>query len=385
MKSLCFLKPFGEWGIGLSPIKYFLAWKNHLTWKLIMVNVVVISVVIWLAGVSVKDFACILVGQYQLVGEEKSQFFNQTMHFYLLRASVLAIIVAAVIHFFFIKRLLAPLKRLTQSAQQLMGGTYPEPIQPSSEDEIGQLTRHFNELTRTLKRTEENRKRMLSNISHDLRTPLSSLNGYLEALSNGVLEGNQELYQSLLEESLHLTRLVEQLHQLTVWEDKQKTRLTLSKIDIHELTNRCIQTFRWEYQNKEIELHVSIQADTVIGDDDGLKQVMNNLLKNALVYNTGRNVWVTGEAEDQFYRITVSNFGEPLQEDMRELVFERFFQADPSRHRGENTKGSGLGLAIVKEIVEQHGGKTGLYSESNKHYFWFTIPRCLDSQSVQEA
>lgn len=354
-----------------------------MTWKLIVVNVIVIAIVIWLAGVSVKDFACILVGQYQLVGEEKSQFFNQTMHFYLLRASILAIIVAVVIHFFFIKRLLAPLKRLTQSAQQLIAGTYPEPIQSSSEDEIGQLTRHFNELTRKLKRTEENRKRMLSNISHDLRTPLSSLNGYLEALSNGVLEGNQELYQSLLEESLHLTRLVEQLHQLTVWEDRQKTRWALSKIDIHELTNRCIQTFRWEYQNKDIELHVSIQADTVLGDDDGLKQVLNNLLKNALVYNTGRNVWVIGEIEDQFYRITVSNLGEPLQEDMRELVFERFFHADPSRHRGENTKGSGLGLAIVKEIVEQLGGKTGLYSESNKHSFWFTIPRYLDSQPVQ--
>ncbi|MEX2460635.1 MAG: ATP-binding protein [Paenibacillaceae bacterium] len=356
-------------------IKQLNLWKNHVAWKLIGVNILVMLVVIWLVGVSVKDFACVLVDKYRLIGEEKNFFFNRTMQFYLIRASLLAIVVAAVIHFVFIKKILSPLKKLTQSTRQLMDGSYPEPIKVSSEDEIGQLTQYFNELTLTLKRTEENRRRMLSNVSHDLRTPLSNLNGYLEALSSGVLVGDRDLYLSLLEETQHITRLVEQLHQLSVWEDRQATSMTYSSIQIDELIARCMQSFQWELKNKNIELNVALAKEVVIGDEDGLRQVLNNLLQNAISYNEGRMIWVSGVIEPLYYRITVSNVGELLPEELRELVFERFFQADPSRYRGEKTKGSGLGLAIVKEIVKKHGGRVGLISANNKHSFWVTIPR----------
>lgn len=358
----------------MSLIKPLNFWR-HITWKLIAVNILVMLIVIWLAGVSVKDFACVLVEKYRLVGEEKNLFFNRTMHFYLIRASLLAIVVAALIHFVVIKKILSPLKRLTQSTRQLMDGSYPEPIKVSSEDEIGQLTGYFNDLTLTLKRTEENRKRMLSNISHDLRTPLSSLNGYLEALSSGVLVGERELYQSLLEESQHITRLVEQLHQLSAWEDRQEAGMTYSHIQIDDLVARCSQSFQWELQSKNMELDISLAPELIMGDEDGLRQVLNNLIQNAISYNTGRMIWISGVSESLQYRITVSNIGEPLPEELRELVFERFFQADPSRHRGEKTKGSGLGLAIVKEIVKKHGGSVGLKSENNKHSFWVTLPR----------
>ncbi|OZQ68837.1 hypothetical protein CA600_05290 [Paenibacillus sp. VTT E-133280] len=373
--SRVFLKRSVEWGIALSQIKHISSWKQHITWKLIAVNVLVMLIVIWLVGVSVKDFACVLVEKYRLVGEDKNIFFNRTMHFYLIRASLLAIVVAALIHFVFIKKILSPLKRLTQLTRQLMDGSYPEPIKVSSVDEIGQLTQYFNDLTQTLKQTEENRKRMLSNISHDLRTPLSNLNGYLEALSSGVIVGDRDLYLSLLEESQHITRLVEQLHQLSVWEDRQAASMTYSNIQIDDLITRCTQSFQWELQSNNMELEVSVSQDVVIGDEGGLRQVLNNLIQNAISYNTGRMIWVIGVIEPLQYRITVSNVGEPIPEEVRGLVFERFFQADPSRHRGEKAKGSGLGLAIVKEIVKKHGGRVGLESENNKHSFWVTLPR----------
>lgn len=359
-------------------IKHGMFWRKHLTMKLIMVNGLVIAVVIWLAGVSVKDFACMVVAQYELVGEEKSRFFNETMEFYLWRASVLAILVAAVIHYVFIRKILSPLKRLTESTRLMIEGHYSEPIEPDSHDEIGQLTRHFNELAKTLKRTEENRKRLLSNISHELRTPLSNLNGYLEALSSGVMEGNRELYQSLLEESQYLTRLVEQLHHLTVWEDRRKFSLDQTEIKIHELLQQTIQAFRLESEKRGVSLDASIQEGVVLGEEDGIKQVMNNLLKNAFMYNTGKEIGITGKREQTEYRITVSNMGEPIPEEARDLVFERFYRVDPSRHREKDRYGTGLGLAIVKEIVERLGGKVGLQSDGRKHTFWVTFPVKMD-------
>jgi two-component system sensor histidine kinase BaeS len=359
----------------LLRIKQLGIWKQHVSWKLIGVNVLVMLIVIWLTGVSVKDFACLLVAKYQLVGEEKNVFFNRTMQYYLLRVSLLSIVVAALIHFVFIKRILAPLKSLSESTRQLMEGSYPEPIAVSSMDEIGELADHFNAMTLTLQRTEESRKRMLSNVSHDLRTPLSNLNGYLEALSNGVLVGDRELYLSLLEESQHITRLVEQLHQLSVWEDRQAEQMVASRIHMDEMIMRSTLSFQLELQSKNMELDVALEPDTVISDEDGLKQVLTNLIQNAISYNTGRTIWIAGNVEPDYYRITVSNEGEPLPEPLQELVFERFFQADPSRHRGESAKGSGLGLAIVKEIAKKLGGDVGIHSNHNIHSFWITVPR----------
>lgn len=365
----------------MSRIKNMNVWKRHVAWKLIGVNVIVMLIVIWLTGVSVKDFACLLVAKYELVGDEKNFFFNRTMQFYLVRASLLAIIVAAIIHFVCIKKILAPLRKLTQSTRQLMNGAYPQPLAVSSEDEIGELTRHFNAMTTTLQEAEENRKRMLSNISHDLRTPLSNLNGYLEALSNDMLTGDKALYLSLLEESQHITRLVEQLHQLSVWEDRQAAQMNTADVQVDELIQRSVQTFQLELLNKGMELDISVEPDVLLSDEDGLKQVLTNLLQNAISYSTGQTIWVQGQVEAQMYRITVSNLGEPLPA-QHEQVFERFYQGDPSRQRGGGSKGSGLGLAIVKEIVKKLGGQAGVDSLNNKHSFWVTIPRQMNNMKM---
>ena len=369
------MKRFEEWGIALLLINQLREWKQNMTWKLIGVNIIVMLTVILLAGVSVKDFACVLVEKYRLVGEEKNIMFNQTMQFYLMRASLLALVVAALIHYVFIKKMLVPLRRLTESTRQLTEGIYPQMLEVTSRDEIGLLTEHFNEMTRTLKRAEENRKRMLSNISHDLRTPLSNLNGYLEALGSGVITGDRELYQSLLEESQHITRLVEQLHLLSAWEDRRETGMTKTSIQIDELISKSTNAFQWELKSRGMELDLSLEPGTVIADEDGLRQVLNNLLQNAITYNTGQDIWVSGVNEPHGYRLTVSNVGVPMPEEVHELVFERFYQMDQARHRAESGKGSGLGLAIVKEIVQKHGGEVGLISEDDKHSFWITIPR----------
>lgn len=336
------------------------------------INGMVIGIVIWLVGVSVKDFACLLVGQYEFINEEKQDFFNSTMHFYLLRASLVAIIVAAFIYYFLIRKILVPLQSLMKSTRSMTEGEYPDPIKVNSDDETGQLSRQFNQMIVTLKQTEENRKQMLSDISHELRTPLSNLNGYLEALSSGVIQGDSKLYHSLHEESLHLTYLVDQLHQLAVWETKRLNKPRLQLIDMEKVMRTSMQSFELELKNNSIQCEIHLEPATIQGDEIGLRQVMTNLLKNAIQYDRGGFIRIIGDTIKNEYRVTITNLGEQIPTEKANRIFERFYRIDPSRHR--DTGGSGLGLAIAKEIVQQHRGDIGLISKLNEHSFWFTIP-----------
>lgn len=337
-----------------------------------IINGIVIGIVIWLVGVSVKDFACFLVGQYDFIGQEKQDIFNSTMHYYLLRASLIAVLVAALIYYFLMRKLLVPLQKLMKSTRLMTEGKYPEPIQVNAEDEIGQLSRHFNQMVETLRQTEESRKQMLSDVSHELRTPLSNLNGYLEALSSGVIQGEPELYRSLHDESLHLSRLVDQLHQLAVWETKRLNKPRGEIINLGSIVQSTYQSFELELRNQKIHSEIQLSPGKVHGDEIGLRQVMTNLLQNAIQYDRGGWIRITGKVVDNEYRVKLSNQGQPIPPEKAKHIFDRFYRVDPSRQR--ETGGSGLGLAIAKEIVQQHGGDIGLMSNGTEHSFWFSIP-----------
>lgn len=336
------------------------------------INGIVIGIVIWLVGVSVKDFACLLVGQNEYFSNESQDYFNHTMLLYLLRASVIAIVFAFLINYFLIRRILDPLQNLIKSTQLMTEGKYPEPVKVTSVDETGQLSRHFNQMISTLKQTEKSRKQMLSDISHELRTPLSNLNGYLEALSTGVIQGEPELYRSLHDESTHLTRLVEQFHELAVWENKLLQKSQWKRIDLSNVVQASLQSFELEFKSNQIRCEVNLQSGQVVGDEMGLRQVMTNLIKNAIQYDQGGKIRIKGEIITNQYRVTLTNKGQPIPSENADRIFERFYRLDSSRQR--ETGGSGLGLAIAKEIVEQHGGEIGLHSNGQEHSFWFAIP-----------
>lgn len=343
-----------------------------MLWKLIIVNALMIAITIWLAGVSVKEFACLLVDQYPYIGREESVHFSETLQYFLFQSSFLAFLVAGILHYFFMRNLLRPLKRLGSSARQLAEGEYPPALPVVSRDEFGQLTADFNHLSQKLEQMEEMRKRMVGDIAHELRTPLTNVNGYLEALRAGIVTGSPELYQSLHEESLRITRLVEQLHQLNVWEAKKLSRTNLQQIEMETVMEECKESFRLVLQNKGMRDIWSVQAAQVWGERDGLKQVMDNLLSNAIRYDTGGWVRIEGSAVGDYYQVTVTNQGQPISADRAKHVFDRFYRVDSSRSK--DTGGTGLGLALVKEIVEQHGGAAGLNVDGDEYSFSFTIP-----------
>ncbi|SDM43076.1 MULTISPECIES: sensor histidine kinase [Paenibacillus] len=347
--------------------------QNNIMWKFTLINVAVIGIAIWFAGVSVKDYACLLFANSPSVTPGESVIFNQTMQTFLIKASLTAVLIAAFIHYFFVKKLILPLKELGHATRQLAQGEMPNPLSIRVHDEIGLLTADFNQLSLKLKLVEDLRKKMLSDISHELRTPLTNINGYLEALSTGVIQGNKELFESIHEESIRITRLVEQLHQLNVWQGKKiSNENKMNVLSIENLIESCVDHFSLEFKNSGVIIDLKTEAAEVVGDEDGLKQVLHNLLTNVLQYDEGGWVEITGKQNESNYQIIVKNLGQPIPEEHESLIFERFYRVDSSRSR--DSGGSGLGLSLVKEIIEQQGGKAGLRSKGNEYSFWFTVP-----------
>lgn len=352
----------------MSLFKKLLFRPHSLQWKLILINTFVISLVFLIAGVSVKDFACLLVGKYSLVGEQQANF-NRTMHYFLLWAGFLAMLLATMVHYFSVRSILTPLKKLNASTHAAIQTKHLSPLPVSSTDEIGELTKHVNRLITTLKETENNRKQTLHDLSHELRTPLTNLRGYMEALHSGLLQGNPELYRMLYQESVYLTKLINQLNQYT--EDLTKSPC-FENVDIKRLMLNALQDSQQELQTNQIDVHTTIESAMLLVDQDAIKQVMNQLLINAIRYNHGLTLFITGKKVKDSYLITITNRGQSIPNNLRKYLFEPFFRIDPSRQR--ETGGLGLGLAVVKQIVERHGGKVGLSSHENKHTFWFHIP-----------
>lgn len=362
-----------EWDLGLLHIKKAIIYlRKSILFKLILINFLAVGIVIWLAGVSVKDFACLLVNQYKISTDERNLLFNQTLQFYLIRASIFSIFIATILYYYLVKKLLNPLNRLANSIKKISQGQFQEPIPITTYDEIGQLTEDFNYLIHKFKQVDELRKKTVNDIAHNLRTPLTNINGYLEALSNGVISGDRELYESLHEEAQYITNLVEQMHQLNVWESKKISTLDRVDIQIESIIKSSLTNFSLILERKNIACEIDLQAAKVTGNKDGLRQVMDNLIKNAVKYNQGGWIKIKGKRDGNMYRVDITNIGRPIPEDKSDNIFERFYRLESQD--SSDSDGSGLGLAIVKEIIELHGGLVGLNSKENQHTFWFTVP-----------
>ncbi len=347
---------------------------SPLIWRLTWTNVFVITLFIILTGSAVYQFACFLVDQFQSVGSDKQQMFNESLFQYLVRISVLAIIIGAIVHYYLTKKILQPIRRLVTSTQVLTLGRYPEPIPVRSNDEIGQLTEHFNQLIARLKQMEENRSQMISDMAHELRTPLSNMNGYLEGLSRGVIEGNPSLYASLHQETKRVIQLVDQLYRLTEWDmERKEGPLAKERVDIKKLTEECLTLYKVEMDRKQVMYTLDMDPEELDVHAHGIQQVLMNLLDNAIRYKEGTDpIHLSGRKRKKDYKISITGQGSFIPDHQKERIFERFYRIDPSRSR--QTGGSGLGLAIVKDIVERHGGEVGLDTDGHVHTFWLTLP-----------
>jgi signal transduction histidine kinase len=287
--------------------------------------------------------------------------------------------------------ILGPVEALTAAARRMERGDLSQRVEVRSNDEIGELAQAFNAMADGLYRLEELRRNMVSDVAHELRTPLSNIRGYLEAVQDGVVEPKREVIDSLHEEAMLLNRLVDDLQELALAEAGQ-LRLERRPVAPADVVNRATEAARAQATAKGIALQTDLPEDLPLVDVDSQRigQVLGNLLNNALAHTLpdGKVIIAARQcpepcpepsrrgaegAEQLEVEFSVSDTGEGIPPGDLPYVFERFYRADKSRSRASG--GAGLGLAIAKQLVEAHGGTIGVESTPGEgSVFWFTLP-----------
>ncbi|RST77122.1 HAMP domain-containing histidine kinase [Siminovitchia acidinfaciens] len=342
---------------------------SNLLSRLIALNSFVILLVILVAGISVKDYACFLVNSEQVTG----QALVDTLNGFLWKVGIVVFIIVGLFHYFTVRKMMRPIKSLSAAAKLVREGSIPSNIDVRTSGEMKELIESFNSMTETLYAVQEQREEMLRDIAHELRTPLTNINGYLEALQNEVIEGDSELFGSLLEESQRITRIVEMITELNSWDDGNFfSDKEFHPVMVNEVLAKVVTTFQLKLENNFKNIDIHIEQAELLGNQDGLKQAITNILQNIIDYNTEETLTVNGSVENETYTIVFSHTGQFIDPEKKELIFERFYRLEQSR--STETGGAGLGLAITKSIIASHGGKVGIKTNGTCHTFWIKLP-----------
>ncbi|SDE58214.1 two-component system, OmpR family, sensor histidine kinase BaeS [Bhargavaea beijingensis] len=341
-------------------------------WKITLLNIAITTIVIAISSWAVYSTACILVENNQ--SAEYAAAFRVALRQDLWIFSVIAILTGGLLHLKSNRALTKPIRELIRATKELKSGADPRPVAVRTNGDMQELILHFNDLVDQLSYNRRQQKKLVSDLSHEIRTPISNINGYLNALKNGVIEGSPDLYTSLHNESERLIDLVEQLERLKEWDDARHQHfLAKDQVNAHDLVSQAANMFKWTLQDRGIQCEVHAEPMNLVVDGAGITQVLANLIENAIRYYSGEGpVRITGERMESAYRITVAGPGLPIPEEDRTELFTRFHRVERSRKR--ETGGLGLGLAISDEIVCRHGGKLFLETDGHSHAFQFTIP-----------
>lgn len=303
------------------------------------------------------------------------QGLSESMNRFLAVGGLLAIGLALVLTFLLSRRVTSPIQALALTAGQLGRGDLSERAQVQEKGEIGELARAFNAMAANLEHAEQLRRDLVADVAHELRTPLSNIQGYLEAIRDRVMKPDAATIRTLSEEAALLSRLVDELQELSLAEAGE-LKLVYQAEDIGALIKQTVTPWESQATGKGISLSVDLpdRLPSVYIDWQRVSQVLHNLLENAVAH-TGRGgeITVTAARKGDWVELGVSDTGEGIPAQDLPNIFERFYRVDKSRARA--TGGSGLGLTIAKRLVEAHGGKIEAQSTLGKgSRFFFTLP-----------
>lgn len=291
---------------------------------------------------------------------------------------ILSFLILLGFHFFVYQ----PLSRITEAATQYASGNRAYEIPVNSEDEIGYLSASLNYMSSQLRDMKDYQKKFVANVSHDFRSPLTSIKGYVEAMTDGTIPPklHEKYLKIILFETERLTDLTQDL--LSLNEFDTKTLLLNKEIfDIHEVIKRTAAAFEGRCTQKKITIELLFASKYlyVTADKHKIQQVLHNLLDNAVKFSdAGSNITIeTTERGDKIYT-SVKDYGIGIPRSALTKIWERFYKTDLSR--GKDKKGTGLGLAIVKEIIQAHGENINVVStEGVGTEFIFSLPKGTNS------
>jgi len=292
-----------------------------------------------------------------------------------LGAAVVAAAVAALaVSWVVARRIARPVRRLADSAGRVAAGDYYTRVPlPSPDDELAQVTRSFNRMAAALEGTETTRRRLLADLAHELRTPLATLEGYIEGLDDGVVAAEPATWKTLTDALGRLRRLVDDLGAVSRVEEHPPD-LQLQHAAPGELIRQAVAAAQPQAQRRGVRLHSDVigRQEAVLVDIDRMGEALHNLLDNAICHTApGGDVTVTTKVDGGWVELVVADDGEGIDAADLPHVFERFYRADAAR--GDHDGGSGIGLTIVDAIVRAHGGDVHADSRGRGTGARFTI------------
>jgi two-component system, OmpR family, sensor histidine kinase BaeS len=295
----------------------------------------------------------------------------------LMIAAVAALAAAIGASVFVTGRIVSPIRRLAAASRRLANGHYAERVPVASDDELGDLAMTFNDMASALEATERRRRDLVGDVAHELRTPIATLEGYLEGLLDGVVEPEPATWARLHGEAGRLRRLVDDLQELSRAEARQ-IPLSMTPTDPAEIIRAALERLNASFADKGLNLSCDVPQTLprVQADSNRAVQVLSNLLTNALRYTPSPGgVRLVVRATDGAVEFNVRDSGVGIAPDDLPRVFERFYRVDKSRSRALG--GSGIGLTIAKALVEAMGGRIWAESPGTGQgaRFSFTLPR----------
>ena len=274
------------------------------------------------------------------------------------------VIISAVLVRINLKNIFRPIEQINEATKKVALGEYDIELETKREDEIGELTNNFNKMTRGLKSTENLQKEFINNVSHEIKTPVSSIEGFAKFLKDKNLtdEEREEYANIIIEEAKRLENLTGKILKLSKL-NNQEIITNKQEIEVAEQIRKAISLLEPKWSKKDIKINVSLEEKIFLGDEDLIFQVWVNIIDNAIKFsNEGESIDIKVYEKDGNINVEIKDHGIGMKEEELEKVYDRFYQID----RSHSKEGSGLGLAIVKRIVELSEGKIEIKSKENK-------------------
>ncbi len=291
-------------------------------------------------------------------------------------AGVLALVVGTLLAWFIAQHQSRPLKQINEAVTAFADGDFERRVEVKGKDEIAQLAASFNKMAQQLDTIDQSRKSFVANVSHELRSPMTCIQGYVQGMMDGTIgdEERAKYLQIVLSETQRLTRLVGELLDLSRIESG-KMPMEPNVFDVNELILSVLFKYEQKIEDKNIEVDINfcVQPCYVLADNARITQVVTNLIDNAVKFTReGGQLSVRTNVEEKHALITVKNEGRGIPAEDLPFIFDRFYKVDKAHTSG---MGTGLGLSIVKKIIEQHAQSISVRSSGSMTAFEFTLER----------
>lgn len=297
----------------------------------------------------------------ELVQDQTLRFVRQQGEAFLL-ISAFMLIIAALLTWPLAQWLSTPICYMRHATRKLAAGDFDTRLKVKGHDELSDLGRDFNNLAKTLDKTRKARKRWVADTAHELRTPVAILRGEIEAMQDGIIKVTPDSLNSLLQETMHMCRMIDDLNQLSM-HDMGSLSYQMEPADIDEVLEDTVQSMTRTFNDANITLELNINKKPdyeLMVDTDRLFQLFSNLMNNSLKYTDAPgSLTISLTKESDVIEIRFEDSSPGVNEEDKERIFEQFYRVENSRNR--ETGGRGLGLAICSQIIDGHSGNMLAY------------------------